>query len=166
MSHISVGLREILQTILIHVVKDAKPLEYFHTLFHHHALPSVTTLLYHDSDFGDSKLIWCSDFEPSHTLFHHHALPWPVTTLLIWRHLFDHYLLPQSKVSHFLEAARGQQFAALGRHNVKIWLSPFFTEITVSEWCNSASPTVKCNFGSGPKNKKLWLFTTLKLRAA
>ena len=116
MSHISVGLREILQTILIHVVKDAKPLEYFHTLFHHHALPSVTTLLYHDSDFGDSKLIWCSDFEPSHTLFHHHALPWPVTTLLIWRHLFDHYLLPQSKVSHFLEAARGQQFAALGRH--------------------------------------------------
>ena len=71
MSHISVGLREILQTILIHVVKDAKPLEYFHTLFHHHALPSVTTLLYHDSDFGDSKLIWCSDFEPSHTLFHH-----------------------------------------------------------------------------------------------
>ena len=51
------GLREILQTILIHVVKDAKPLEYFHTLFHHHALPSVTTLLYHDSDFGDSKLI-------------------------------------------------------------------------------------------------------------
>ena len=36
---------------------DAKPLEYFHTLFHHHALPSVTTLLYHDSDFGDSKLI-------------------------------------------------------------------------------------------------------------
>ena len=48
------GLREILQTILIHVVKDAKPLEYFHTLFHHHALPSV---LYHDSDFGDSKLI-------------------------------------------------------------------------------------------------------------
>ena len=51
------GLREILQTILIHVVKDAKPLEYFHTLFHHHALPSVTTLLYHDSEFGDSKLI-------------------------------------------------------------------------------------------------------------
>ena len=51
------GLREILQTILIHVVKDAKPLEYFHTLFHHHALPSVTTLLYHDSNFGDSKLI-------------------------------------------------------------------------------------------------------------
>ena len=140
------GLREILQTILIHVVKDAKPLEYFHTLFHHHALPSVTTPLYHDSDFGDSKLIWCSDFEPSHTLFHHHALPWPVTTLLIWRHLFDHYLLPQSKVSHFLEAARGQQFAALGRHNVKIWLSPFITEITVSEWCNSASPTVNCNF--------------------
>ena len=39
------GLREILQTILIHVVKDAKPLEYFHTLFHHHALPSVTTIL-------------------------------------------------------------------------------------------------------------------------
>ena len=61
MSHISVGLREILQTILIHVVKDAKPLEYFHTLFHHHALPSVTTPLYHDSDFGDSKLIWSSD---------------------------------------------------------------------------------------------------------
>ena len=51
------GLREILQTIVIHVVKDAKPLEYFHTLFHHHALPSVTTPLYHDSDFGDSKLI-------------------------------------------------------------------------------------------------------------
>ena len=51
------GLREILQTILIHVVKDAKPLEYFHTLFHHHALQSVTTLLYHDSEFGDSKLI-------------------------------------------------------------------------------------------------------------
>ena len=45
MSHISVGLREILQTILIHVVKDAKPLEYFHTLFHHHALPSLTTIL-------------------------------------------------------------------------------------------------------------------------
>ena len=75
------GLREILQTIVIHVVKDAKPLEYFHTLFHHHALPSLTTLLYHDSDFGDSKLIWCSDFEPSHPLFHHHALPWPVTWL-------------------------------------------------------------------------------------
>ena len=35
----------------------AKPLEYFHTLFHHHALQSVTTLLYHDSEFGDSKLI-------------------------------------------------------------------------------------------------------------
>ena len=39
------GLREILQTIVIQVVKDAKPLEYFHTLFHHHALPSLTTVL-------------------------------------------------------------------------------------------------------------------------
>ena len=65
-------------------------------------------------------------------------------------------LVPQSKVSHFLEAARGQQFAALGRHNVKIWLSPFITEITVSEWCNSASPTVNCNFTADNSYPRSW----------
>ena len=115
------GLREILQTIVIHVVKDAKPLEYFHTLFHHHALPSVTKLLYHDSESRPrqrfpnpgSHMSKCeSGFENDFV-----RKMWP----------------RKSKVSHFLEAARGQQFAALGRHNVKIWLSPFFTEITGPE---------------------------------